>query len=64
METKLIFNNHNGLQLILHTIDLLKKWQMYNLHEAQRQLIIDEYIDSEEVIAWCEIPTFTDKETK
>ena len=40
----------------------MKKWQMYNLHEAQRQPIDDDYIDSEEVIAWCEIPTFTDKE--
>ena len=42
----------------------IKKWQMYNLSEAQRQPIDDDYIDSEEVIAWCEIPTFTDKETK
>lgn len=40
----------------------MKKWQMYNLPEAQRQPIDDDYIDSEEVIAWCEIPTFTDKE--
>ena len=40
----------------------IKKWQMYNLFEAQRQPIDDDYIDSEEVIAWCEIPTFTDKE--
>ena len=40
----------------------IKKWQMYNLSEAQRQPIDDDYIDSEEVIAWCEIPTFTDKE--
>ena len=42
----------------------IKKWQMYNLHEAQREPIVDDYIDSEEVIAWCEIPTFTDKETE
>ena len=40
----------------------IKKWQMYNLQEAQRQPIVDDYIDSEEVIAWCEIPTITDKE--
>ena len=38
----------------------MKKWQMYNLLEAQRQPIDDDYIDSEEVIAWCEIPVFTD----
>ena len=36
----------------------IKKWQMYNMSEAQRQPIDDDYIDSEEVIAWCEIPKF------
>lgn len=38
-----------------------KKWQMYNLHEAQRQPIVDDYIDTEEVIAWCEIPQYTEE---
>ena len=28
----------------------IKKWQMYNLSEAQRQPIDDDYIDSEEVL--------------
>lgn len=39
----------------------IKKWQLYNLHEAQRQPIDDDYIDSDEVIEWCEIPTYTDE---
>jgi len=39
----------------------INKWQMYNMHEAQRQPIVEDYIDRDEVIAWCEIPTF-DKE--
>ena len=39
----------------------IKKWQIYNLHEAQRQPIVDDYIDSDEVIAWCEIPKYTDE---
>jgi len=38
----------------------IKKWQMYNMHEAQRQPIVDDYIDSDEVIAWCEIPQYTE----
>lgn len=36
----------------------MKKWQTYNLLEAQREPITDDYIDSKEVIAWCEIPKF------
>jgi len=39
----------------------IKKWQIYNLHEAQRQPIADDYIDSNEVIAWCEIPKYTEE---
>lgn len=35
-----------------------KKWQIYNLLEAQRQPIVDDYIDRDEVVAWCEIPTY------
>ncbi len=34
------------------------KWQMYNICEAQRDLIMDDYIERDEVIAWCEIPKF------
>ena len=39
----------------------IKKWQMYNMHEAQRQPIVDDYIDSDEVVAWCEIPKYTEE---
>ena len=39
----------------------VKKWQMYNLLEAQRQPIVDDYIDSEEVIAWREILEYTEE---
>lgn len=39
----------------------IKKWQMYNMHEAQRQPIVDDYIDSDEVVAWCEIPQYTEE---
>lgn len=39
----------------------IKKWQMYNLSEAQRQPIVDDYIDSEEVIAWCELPKYEEE---
>ena len=39
----------------------IEKWQIYNLHEAQRQPIVDDYIDSDEVIAWCEIPKYTEE---
>jgi hypothetical protein len=42
----------------------MKKWQMYNLSEAQRQPVADDYIDMDEVIAWCEIPKFTDEAVK
>ena len=39
----------------------IKKWQMYNMHEAQRQPVVDDYIDRDEVIAWCEIPKYTEE---
>lgn len=39
----------------------IKKWQMYNMHEAQRQPIEADYIDADEVIAWCEIPKYTEE---
>lgn len=40
----------------------INKWQMYNMHEAQRQPIVEDYIDSDEVIAWCEIPKYKENE--
>lgn len=39
----------------------VKKWQMYNLHEAQRSCKEEDIIDGEEVIAWCEIPQYTEE---
>lgn len=37
----------------------MEKWQIYNLLEAQREPIEADYIDTNEVIAWCEIPKYT-----
>ena len=38
-----------------------RKWQACNLLEAQRPSKDDDYIDREEVIAWCEIPKFEEE---
>jgi hypothetical protein len=38
------------------------KWQMYNICEGQRDPIMDDYIERDEVIAWCEIPKFEESE--
>lgn len=32
------------------------KWQMYNICEAQRDPIMNDYIERDEVIAWAELP--------
>ena len=50
--------NDNTKTLVSIYRPAIKKWQIYNLLEAQREPIVDDYIDSEEVIAWCELPKF------
>ncbi len=55
------FENGRTATYIAYYRPAIKKWQMYNIFEAQRQPIVADYIDSDEVIAWCDIPKYTEE---